>query len=108
MALRQNDGADVTEPYTPGNEPGDYQFVEAETPSGTVVALRVHPRVGAIDEAAAGRALQAALAGSDNGALAASVWGAQGGLRIERAAPLVTPAGKTLSFDRLRTVPITS
>lgn len=100
--------AEIVLPARVGGQPGDYQFVEAETPSGTVVALRVHPRVGAIDEAAAGRALQAALAGSDNGALAASVWGAQGGLRIERAAPLVTPAGKTLSFDRLRTVPITS
>ncbi len=99
--------AEIVLPARLGGSPGDYQFVEAETPSGTVVGLRVHPRVGAIDEGAAVRALQAALAGSDNGALAASVWESQGGLLIERAAPLVTPAGKTLSFDRLRTAPVT-
>jgi hypothetical protein len=70
-----------------------------------VVDLRIHPRVGVVDEAEARQALADALAGSDNGALAAAVWSAQHGLRIERAEPLVTGAGKTLSFDRLRTSP---
>jgi hypothetical protein len=85
-----------------GGGTGDYQFVEHESPSGTVVSLRVHPRVGDVDEVAANQALHDALAGSDNGALAAAVWAAHGGLQVERAAPLVTAAGKVLSFDRLR------
>lgn len=94
--------AELVLPGRVGGQPGDYQFVEQETPAGTVVALRIHPRVGPVDDDAARRALEDALAGSDNGALAASVWSAHGGLTVERAAPLVTAAGKTLSFDRLR------
>ena len=40
-----------------------------------------------------------ALAGSDNGRLAGSVW-STGGVRIERVAPAVTVSGKTMAFDR--------
>lgn len=94
--------AEVALPARLGGRTGDYQFVEHDSHAGTVVALRVHPRVGDVDEVEANRALDDALAGSDNGALAAAVWAAQGGLHIERAAPLVTAAGKVLSFDRLR------
>jgi len=95
--------AEVVLPDRVGGRPGDYQFVEQEGPSGsTVVALRVHPRVASLDEEAVREVLQAALADSDNGALAAAVWAAEGGIPVERAEPLVTAAGKILSFDRLR------
>ena len=95
--------AEVVLPARLGGRTGDYQFVEEEDASGaTVVGLRVHPDVGDIDEGAAREALQDALAGFDNGALAAAVWSSRGGLEIHRAAPLVTAAGKILSFDRMR------
>jgi hypothetical protein len=94
--------AEVVLPDRLGGAAGDYQFVERESDTGTVVGLRIHPRVGTIDEAQAQRALLEALERSDNGALAAGVWAAGGGIRVERAEPLVTAAGKTLSFDRLR------
>ena len=98
--------AEVLLPQRLGGAAGDYQFVEKESDAGmTVVALRVHPRVGDVDAAAARSVLEGGLAGTDNGALAASVWAAQGGLEVERAAPLVTAAGKILSFDRLRAAP---
>lgn len=93
--------AEVVLPARLGGQAGDFQFVERETPRGTAVALRVHPRVGEVDPAVANAAVQEALARSDNGVLAASVW-AGDGLEVERAEPLVTAAGKTLSFDRLR------
>ena len=95
--------AEVVLPRRVGGRPGDYQFVEQEGPSGsTVVVLRIHPRVGAVDEGQVREVLQSALAVSDNGALAAAVWSAEGGVPVERAEPLVTAAGKILSFDRLR------
>jgi hypothetical protein len=95
--------AEVVLPQRVGGGPGDYQFVEHEGASGsTVVSLRVHPRVGAVEEASVRNVLQGALEGSDNGALALAVWSAQGGVAVQRAEPLVTAAGKILSFDRLR------
>jgi hypothetical protein len=95
--------AEVVLPRRLGGGPGDYQFVEHEGPSGsTVVSLRVHPRVAGVDEGEVRVVLQEALAGSDNGALAAAVWSAEGGVAVQRAEPLVTAAGKILSFDRLR------
>ena len=94
--------AEIVLPERLGGQAGDYQFVEEEAATGTVVVLRVHPRVGPVDPEAAHRILQDALAETDNGALASAVWSAQGGVRVERSAPLVTAAGKTLSFDRLR------
>lgn len=94
--------AEIVLPRRLGGQPGDYQFVELERGGQTTVALRIHPRVGPVDEVDAAEALAGALAATDNGALAASVWSGHGGLAVDRAAPIVTPAGKTLSFDRLR------
>ena len=86
-----------------GGAAGDYQFVEQESASGTtVITLRVHPRVGEVSDAEAAAVLDDALSGFDNGALAAAVWSPRGGLEVQRQEPLVTAAGKTLSFDRLR------
>lgn len=93
--------AEVVLPRRLGGGPGDYQFVEQDSPSGAVVALRIHPRTGAVDEDAAMAGIREALATTDNGVLAGSLWGRGGGLRILREAPAVTGAGKTLSFERI-------
>ena len=87
-----------------GGGPGDYQFVEQEGPDGSAVALRIHPRVGAVDEAAALVAVRDALAATDNGLLASAVWGPGGGLVVERAAPSITKAGKVLAYERIGAV----
>lgn len=95
--------AEIVLPQYLGGASGDYQFVERETASGdTEVRLRVHPRVGVIDDETARDVLARALAESDNGALAAEVWRSGSALTVERGTPVVTPAGKTLSFDRIR------
>lgn len=90
---------DVALPARLGGGPGDYQFVEGDEGGRTIVSLRVHPRVGAVEAAAAEAAISEALRASDNGVLAAEVWG-PGSVRIVREAPLVTRAGKTLSYER--------
>lgn len=91
--------AEVDLPHHLGGGPGDYQFAEIDDGAGTVLVLRVHPRLDDFDQTDARAVLAGALARSDNGLLAESVWSTNG-LRIERAAPAVTVAGKTLSFDR--------
>lgn len=91
--------AEIDLPRQLGGGPGDYQFAEVDDGGGSVLVLRAHPRLTGFDEAGARTILAGALATSDNGRLAESVWSTNG-LRIERAAPAVTVAGKTLSFDR--------
>jgi hypothetical protein len=91
--------AEMDLPSRLGGDPGDYQFAEVDDGGGTILVLRAHPRIDDLDEAAARTILAGALATSDNGRLAESVW-TTSGFRIERAAPAVTVAGKTLSFDR--------
>jgi hypothetical protein len=83
-----------------GGGAGDYQFVEREGSSGTTMSLRVHPDVD-LNEEHLRDAVDAVLRTTDNGVLAAAVWERNGGLSIERSAPLVTKAGKTLSFERI-------
>jgi hypothetical protein len=84
-----------------GGGPGDYQFVEEEGPSGTLVSLLVHPRLDGIDERAALGVVREVLARTENGVLADGVWSPGRGLRIVRSAPTSTKAGKTLSFERI-------
>lgn len=88
-----------------GGAPGDFQFVEAEDDRGTVVTIRVHPRLGEVDEAAVVRATSEALRLTENGVLADEVWKLGQRLRVERAAPVSTKAGKTLAFERLNKAP---
>jgi hypothetical protein len=87
-------------PARVGGGAGDYQFVEREGASGTTMSLRVSPDID-LNEEHLRDAIDAALRTSDNGVLAAAVWERNGGLRIERSTPLVTKAGKTLSFERI-------
>jgi hypothetical protein len=87
-------------PARVGGGAGDFQFVERESETGTTMALRVRPDID-LNEEHLRDAVEAALRTSDNGVLAAAVWARNGGLHIERSAPLVTKAGKTLSFERI-------
>lgn len=84
-----------------GGGPGDYQFVEEEGDAGTTLALRIHPRVGDVDDDDARRAVRDALAATDNGLLASAVWERDGGVRIERRPPRLTKASKLLAYDRI-------
>jgi hypothetical protein len=84
-----------------GGGPGDYQFVEDELDGRARVTLRVHPDVGAIDESAAIATVLDVLRKTDNGVLAAEVWSPAGVLRVQREVPLLTPAGKCLSYERV-------
>jgi hypothetical protein len=88
-----------------GGGAGDYQFVEREEPTGTTVTLRVRPGIDVADQRCRDT-VAALLRSTDNGVLADAVWQRNGGLRIERSTPIVTKAGKTLSYERLgATVP---
>lgn len=98
--------AEIDLPAHLGGGPGDFQFTEADGPSGTQLVLRVHPRIGAIDTDTVFGVVSAALAGSDNGVLAGAVWNLGDHLRLERVAPTETAAGKMLTFDRTST-PVT-
>jgi hypothetical protein len=88
-------------PARVGGGPGDFQFVEEEQEDGgAVVHLRISPELGPVDEDVALAAVTSVLGETDNGALATTVWGPAGTLRVVRAAPLQTKAGKTLSYER--------
>src|SRR3954447_25849827 len=84
-----------------GGGPGDYQFVEDERGGATTVALRIHPRLGAVDEQAALDAVTGLLAETESGVLANAVWRPAGTLRVVRDVPAQTRAGKTLSYERV-------
>jgi hypothetical protein len=92
-------------PARVGGGPGDFQFVEDEVEGGAVVSLRVSPDLGAVDEDVALDVVTSILGESDNGVLATEVWRPAGTLRVVRAAPLQTRAGKTLSYERMAARP---
>jgi hypothetical protein len=78
-----------------GGAPTDYQLVEEDRDGLPVVMLRVHPRVGPLDES---RVVAAALdflaAGGPGLRLQREIWSQAGTLRVERLAPLASPASK--------------
>jgi hypothetical protein len=86
-----------------GGSPTDYQLVEGETPEGhSLVRLRVHPRVGAADEADVRETFLSALgAGSDADQVMSEVWRRAGFPGVERVAPHATFTGKVLHFHRV-------
>ena len=91
---------DIDLPARLGGGPGDFQFAEIDDEGSSVLTLRIHPRLGEIDHAAAHRVIADALGRSDNGLLAEAVWSLDDGLDVQRCAPAETSAGKTLSFAR--------
>ncbi len=79
-----------------GGHPGDYQFVEYETEAGLPrVELVVSPRVGALDEDEACRAVIDFLSHLPRGGGPyAELWRQGGTLAVHRAEPRATRAGK--------------
>jgi len=94
--------AEETLPRRFGGGPGDYQFVEEEQNSESVMSLRVDPRLGPIDESAVLAAVRATLRGSEIGLLADEVWSPSGALKIVRAPAVQARSGKTLPFETLK------
>jgi hypothetical protein len=92
---------DTELPQRLGGRAGDYQFVELDQPSGTRLALRVHPQAGPVDEQLAGQVVREALRAHDNGVLADEVW--ESAVAVIRTPPVVTGGGKLLAIDRLGT-----
>lgn len=92
-------------PAAIGGGPGDFQFVEGDANDGPAMTLRIHPRLADVDESAAVATVLEALGRTDNGVLATTVWGEDGGLRVERRAPTTTKAGKLLSYERPAVAP---
>ncbi len=94
--------AEVLLPERIGGGPGDFQFIEEHGDARTRIVLRVHPRVGEVDEGAALALVRDVVTTDEYGVLADSVWG-PGSMRVRRAPPRVTKAGKTLSYERTGT-----
>jgi hypothetical protein len=76
----------------------DYQMVEEEDGRGyTRLTLLVSPEVGEVDEAELIRTVLAELSkGHDTQRMMAEIWSQAGTLRIKRARPFITDAGKLL------------
>lgn len=93
-----------TLPAELGGGPGDYQLAEEEDEGGqTRIALRIHPRVGAIDEAVALTRLQQQLErGTWGNQFQVGVWRDADAFRIRRETPHASPRGKILPLDLSR------
>ena len=86
-----------------GGSPTDYQLVEGESDDGhSLVALRVHPKIGNVDSGDVRETFLSAL-GATSGAnrVMSEVWRGAGFPEVERTAPHVTFTGKVLHFHRL-------
>jgi len=83
-----------------GGQPTDYQLLEEEDSEGfTRLTLLVHPRLDGIDEHAILQSVEETL---QRLSLAQSaVWRDAGVVRIRRAAPLLTAAGKLMPLHHL-------
>jgi len=81
-----------------GGGPTDYQLVEEEGERGEpIIRLLVHPRLGALDEAAVKRTfLETAGRGSSLKIMMGQIWKETDILRIERRPPLAARSGKIL------------
>jgi hypothetical protein len=99
MTFLDTDVIDVLERVLParfGGGPTHYQLVEQESAAGRPrLLLVVHPAVGPLDESALREAFLDAL-GTNSAAerVMSQVWREGDFLRVERAAPHLTPSGK--------------
>jgi hypothetical protein len=107
MTFRDADVTRVLEHDLPrrfGGSMLDYQLEEGEGASGEpMLVLRVHPRVGPVDEAEAARLLLAGL-GRDSAVskVMAQVWSDGRVVQVRREAPTITAGGKILHFRAVR------
>lgn len=84
-----------------GGEPTDYQLVEEEDHKGfTRLTVLAHPRLGPLDDEAVLKSVYTLLAGINPSD--AKVWHEAGTLRLRRAPPLLTPAGKFMPLHHLK------
>jgi hypothetical protein len=80
-----------------GGASTDYQMMEEEEQGYTRLALLVSPEVGEIDEAELVQAVLAELSkGKDTQRMMAEMWSQAETLRVKRARPFITAAGKLL------------
>lgn len=81
-----------------GGGPGDYQLLEEEDGAGqTRLTLRVHPRIGTIDEGRVLAKLREVMAqGPMGNRFMTELWQGNGVFRLAREAPHATPRGKVL------------
>ncbi len=87
-----------------GGDPTDYQLVEHEDHEGlTRMDLLVHPRLGAIDEAGVRQCITEALVESHGRRVARphGWWDETGTVRVRRAVPILTKAGKLMPLHQL-------
>ena len=85
-----------------GGEPTDYQLVEEEDQQGfTRLSALVHPRLGPVDEKAIVECIEETLHAVDR--VQAAVWQESEVVRIRRASPMLTKAGKFMPLHHLRT-----
>ena len=107
MTLLDVDVIRVLEEVLParfGGGPLDYQLVEAVDGDGRgALRLVVHPNVGALDADALVDAFLGALAGDGAARVRELLWRQGEMLRVERARPRLTPAGKVLHLHQERT-----
>jgi hypothetical protein len=82
-----------------GGGPCDYQLVEEEGAGGqTRLTLRIHPRLGALDEARIlSRFLEELGRADRNQRFVTETWRTSGTFRVARLEPRTSPRGKTLS-----------
>ena len=84
-----------------GGDPTDYQLLEEEDREGfTRLSVLVHPRLGPIDEQAVLACVDQTL-WSTHG-LSARVWAEAGTVKVRRAVPMLTKAGKLMPLHHLR------
>jgi hypothetical protein len=93
---------EVVLPKRFGGGPGDYQFVERDLGGQTSLVLRIDPRLGEVDEAAAISAVFSFLPSRPGGELASKVWASGYSLKIERHAVLPSKSGKLLAVETLK------
>jgi hypothetical protein len=95
-----SDLIDVLERVLPGQFGGtatDYQLVERDDAHGRpTLALRVHPRLGPLDDAAVAEAFLQAVGTSPVGRAMVEGWRQTGMVRVEREAPHATSSAKIL------------
>jgi len=94
------DLVEQTLPERFGGDPTDYQLVEQEDEMGfTRLSILVHPRLDGVDERGVLATVEGALRSRQEAS--AEIWREAGTIRIVRAAPLLTAAGKLMPLHHL-------
>ena len=88
-----------------GGSPADYQLVEIEGKSETQLVLRVSPRIKDCSTTEVSDFFLKEIRACYAGRLASRVWKHADALQVTQAEPLVTPSGKVLPLQLLRSSP---